>query len=203
MNNEKEKKIFKTILDENPVKRPIIKNCIKAFVFGGLICLIGEIIRIILINKLLIDEKNANTIMLIIIIVISAFLTGFGIYDKIGQNAGAGSIIPISGFANSLTSSAIESKSEGFVLGVLTNAICEGKNLPLVDYITEDEKKPSAKKEEKVETVVETPVVEEVKEETADLSKKTVAELREMAKVAGIAGVSAMKKDELIEVLNK
>lgn len=121
MNNEKEKKIFKTILKENPVKRPTIKNCIKAFVFGGLICLIGEIIRIILINKLLIDEKNANTIMLIIIIVISAFLTGFGIYDKIGQNAGAGSIIPISGFANSLTSSAIESKSEGFVLGVLTN----------------------------------------------------------------------------------
>ena len=121
MNNEKEKKIFKTILDENPIKRPIIKNCIKAFVFGGLICLIGEIIRIILINKLLIDEKNANTIMLIIIIVTSALLTGLGIYDKIGQNAGAGSIIPISGFANSLTSSAIESKSEGFVLGVLTN----------------------------------------------------------------------------------
>jgi len=121
LNNEKEKKIFKTILDENPVKRPVIKNSIKAFVFGGIICLIGEIIRTILINKVLMDEKTANTIMLIIIIVVSAFLTGFGIYDKIGQNAGAGSIIPISGFANSLTSSAIESKSEGFVLGVLTN----------------------------------------------------------------------------------
>ena len=74
MNNEKEKKIFKTILKENPVKRPTIKNCIKAFVFGGLICLIGEIIRIILINKLLIDEKNANTIMLIIIIVILSII---------------------------------------------------------------------------------------------------------------------------------
>ena len=86
-----------------------------------MICLIGETIRMILINKLTLEEKNANTIMLIIIIVVSALLTGIGIYDKIGQNAGAGSIIPISGFANSLTSSAIESKSEGLILGVLTN----------------------------------------------------------------------------------
>ena len=59
--------------------------------------------------------------MLIIIIILASLFTGLGIYDKIGQNAGAGSIIPISGFANSLTSSAIESKSEGFVLGILTN----------------------------------------------------------------------------------
>ena len=120
-NKDKEKQIFKTILDENPVKRSVVKNCFKAFIFGGMICLIGETIRMILINKLTLEEKNANTIMLIIIIVVSALLTGIGIYDKIGQNAGAGSIIPISGFANSLTSSAIESKSEGLILGVLTN----------------------------------------------------------------------------------
>lgn len=121
MNKEKEKQIFEKILEENPVKRRTFKNCIKAFIIGGLICLFGEVIRTILINKLTIDEKSANTIMLIVIIVLSSLLTGIGIYDKIGQNAGAGSIIPISGFANSLTSSAIESKSEGFVLGILTN----------------------------------------------------------------------------------
>ena len=121
MNKEKEKQIFEKILEENPVKRRTFKNCIKAFIIGGLICLFGEVIRTILINKLTIDEKSANAIMLIVIIVLSSLLTGIGIYDKIGQNAGAGSIIPISGFANSLTSPAIESKSEGFVLGILTN----------------------------------------------------------------------------------
>ncbi len=121
MNKEKEKQIFEKILQENPVKRNTFKNCIKAFIFGGFICLFGELIRTILINKFMIIEKSANSIMLIIIIVLSALLTGIGIYDKIGQNAGAGAFIPISGFANSLSSSAIESKSEGFVLGVLTN----------------------------------------------------------------------------------
>ena len=121
MNKEKEKQIFEKILQENPVKRNTFKNCIKAFIYGGFICLFGELIRTILINKFMIIEKSANSIMLIIIIVLSALLTGIGIYDKIGQNAGAGAFIPISGFANSLTSSAIESKSEGFVLGVLTN----------------------------------------------------------------------------------
>lgn len=84
-------------------------------------------------------------------------------------------------------------RSVKVVLGVLNNAICEGKNLPLDDYVTEE--KTESKKEK-----------EEVKEEetsSEDLSSKTVSELREMAKNAGISGVSSMKKDELIEALNK
>jgi stage V sporulation protein AC len=117
MNKEK----FEQIIKDNPIKRPVIKNSIKAFLIGGGICLFGELIRTILINRFYFDEKTANSIMLIIIIILASLFTGLGIYDKIGQNAGAGSIIPISGFANSLTSSAIESKSEGFVLGILTN----------------------------------------------------------------------------------
>lgn len=94
-------------------------------------------------------------------------------------------------------------RSVKVVLGVMNNAICEGKNLPLVDYITEEEKKPETKEEapkseERVEKVEESKTVE-----SEDLSKKTVAELREMAKEAGITGTSAMKKDELIAALNK
>ena len=110
-------------------------------------------------------------------------------------------------------------RSVKVVLGVLTNAICEAKGLPIVDYVTEDtkekkdfkteatketKKEEKAPKTEKVEEVKEE-VVEEVKEEKNDndLSSKTVTELRNMAKEAGIKGYSTMKKDELIEVLNK
>ena len=111
-------------------------------------------------------------------------------------------------------------RSVKVVLGVLTNAICEAKGLPLTDYVTEDSKekkdfKTEATKETKKEEKVEE-VVEEVKEEKkaskketkkdetkTDLSDKTVTELRTMAKEAGVKGFSTMKKDELIEVLNK
>ena len=90
-------------------------------------------------------------------------------------------------------------RSVKVVLGVLNNAICEGKNLPVVDYITEEEKKPEAKTENKEVK----PQTNDTNSESDDYSKKTVAELREIAKNAGITGVSTMKKDELIEALNK
>lgn len=113
--------IFQKVLEKNKIKRPILKNSLKAFLFGGLACMMGEIIRLLLIKVFKFDVNNANTLMLFIFIFLSSILTGLGIYDKYGQIAGAGAFIPITGFANSLTSSAIESKTEGIVQGTLTN----------------------------------------------------------------------------------
>ena len=114
-------KIYNKILDNEDVKRPVIKNSIFAFLIGGLICLFGEFL-IFIFNKIFnIELKTSQMLMALVLVSIAAILTGIGIFDKIGQVAGAGTIVPITGFANSLTSSAIESKSEGIINGILTN----------------------------------------------------------------------------------
>lgn len=99
-----------------------ISTMIKAFVLGGVICCIGQGISDIL--KLIItdaDEKVIGGFTTMIMILLTGILTGFGIYDKIGSWGGAGSIIPITGFANSIVSPAIEHKREGIVLGLCSN----------------------------------------------------------------------------------
>lgn len=121
MDKVSEENIIIDVINKNKIKRPVIKNCFKAFLIGGSICLIGEIIRNFFMKILNIDEQASNTLLLLVVIFIACLLTGLGIYDKIGQHAGAGTIIPISGFANSLTSASIESKSEGFIQGILNN----------------------------------------------------------------------------------
>lgn len=121
MDKVSEENIIVDVINKNKIKRPVIKNSFMAFLIGGSICLIGEIIRNFFIKILNIDEQASNTLLLLVVIFIACLLTGLGIYDKIGQHAGAGTIIPISGFANSLTSASIESKSEGFIQGILNN----------------------------------------------------------------------------------
>lgn len=113
--------IIKESIDNNQPKRRIVFNSIKAFLVGGIISCIAEGLLEIY-NKLFsIEEKTASSLVSITIVFITSVLTGFGIFDKIGQFAGAGTIVPITGFANSMTSSAIESKSEGLILGIMTN----------------------------------------------------------------------------------
>ena len=119
MNNKNE--VISNLINKTNPKRKIVSNIIKAFVIGGTICLIAQIVNGILINFL--DEKLSSILSTLFMILLSSFLTAFGVYDKIGQFAGAGTIIPITGFANSVTSSAMEYKSEGIVTGIINNML--------------------------------------------------------------------------------
>ncbi len=116
-----EKKVYEKVLEENKIKRPILSNCIKAFLVGGSICLIGQVLLYLFEEKMGIKKTEAITLMYIVVVGVTAIMTGLGIFDKIGQFSGAGTLIPITGFSNSMTSSALESKSEGIVLGIMPN----------------------------------------------------------------------------------
>ena len=111
------KQEYSDYVDKKSPNSPILKNCFNAFWVGGLICSIGQIIMDFCKYQGM-DEVSSSTIVSIILIAISAILTGLNIFNKIGKFAGAGSLIPITGFANSIVSPAIEYKSEGYVMGV-------------------------------------------------------------------------------------
>ena len=111
------KKTYQDYVDKKSPNSPILKNCFNAFWVGGLICTIGQIILNICKDRGF-DTQISGTIVSILLIGLSAFLTGLNIFNKIGKFAGAGSLIPITGFANSIVSPSMEYKSEGYVMGV-------------------------------------------------------------------------------------
>ena len=111
------KQDYNNLVKQVSPNSPIFKNCFNAFWVGGLICSIGQIIMDFCMYKGL-NETSASTVVSIILIGISALLTGLNLFNKIGKFAGAGSLIPITGFANSIVSPAMEYKSEGYVMGV-------------------------------------------------------------------------------------
>ena len=117
MNPIETKQSYQNYVNKKSPNSPILKNCFNAFWVGGLICTIGQIIMNICKERGF-DQNLSGTIVSIILIGISAFLTGVNIFNKIGKFAGAGSLIPITGFANSIVSPAMEYKSEGYVMGV-------------------------------------------------------------------------------------
>ena len=116
MDNFETAKQYQDYVDKKSPNSPIIKNCLCAFFVGGLICCIGQIILDICKARGLSIELS-GTVCSIVLIGLSAFLTGLNIFNKIGKFAGAGSLIPITGFANSIVSPAMEYKSEGYVMG--------------------------------------------------------------------------------------
>ncbi|MRG86466.1 stage V sporulation protein AC [Salinibacillus xinjiangensis] len=113
-----DKQNYKNTVKTYQPKPNLLLNCVKAFVVGGLICVLGQALTDFYINVFDYSEKDAASPTAATLILISAILTGLGIYDKLAQFAGAGSAVPITGFANAITSAALEHKSEGYVLGV-------------------------------------------------------------------------------------
>lgn len=109
---------YQQTVDEMAPKRPIVKNCLKAFFVGGLICGIGQIITLAYIYFFSFTERTASNPTVATLIFMSMLLTGLGIYKKIGQFGGAGSAVPVTGFGNAIISASIEHRSEGFILGV-------------------------------------------------------------------------------------
>ncbi|MDG5786104.1 stage V sporulation protein AC [Evansella sp. AB-P1] len=109
---------YQKFASDREVKRPVFKNCIKAFLVGGAICVLGQFIQMFYYTFFDFTEKTAGDPTVATLIIISVILTGFGVYDRFGQFAGAGSAVPVTGFANSVASAAIEHRTEGYVLGV-------------------------------------------------------------------------------------
>ena len=110
-------KEYQKLVDAHSPKSPLLKDCINAFWIGGLICVLGQLLT----NgygALGLEKTDAATAASMTLVAISALLTGLSLYDDIAKVAGAGTLVPITGFANSIAAPAVEFKTEGFVLGV-------------------------------------------------------------------------------------
>jgi len=112
---------YQSIQKKHETKRPVLKNCLKAFLVGGIICTIGQAVQLFYIYNFNFTEQTAGNPTVATMIFFAMLLTGFGVYDRIGQFAGAGSAVPVTGFGNAVISACIEHRSEGFVLGVGSN----------------------------------------------------------------------------------
>lgn len=117
INEEQIRKKFKALTNKEAPKIDTLKHCIRAFIVGGLICDVGQFFYN-LYERFGLSVNTSASYVSITLIFIGALLTGIGIYDKIGDFAGAGSVVPITGFANSIVAPAMEFKKEGYVFGV-------------------------------------------------------------------------------------
>lgn len=110
------KKDYKKYSDAHAEKSPLLKDCIKAFLAGGAVCCIAQALKEI--YKKFMSENDAGTLVSVTLIFVAALLTGIGIFDRIAKHTGAGTLVPITGFANAVASCAVDTKGEGFILGV-------------------------------------------------------------------------------------
>ncbi len=116
-----DKASYNIYIKRNQVKPKFFSNALKAFLVGGLISVFGQSLIFLYEGLFNMEKDIAISLMISTLILIGTILTAFGIYDKIGQFAGAGALVPITGFANTMTSCALEYKSEGIITGVASN----------------------------------------------------------------------------------
>ena len=114
------KETYKRYVDARAPKSPILKNCLWAFLVGGLICCMGQGLILLYTEVCGLPKEDAGTLEAVTLVALSAILTGLGLFDRIAKRAGAGTLVPITGFANAVVSPAIDSHAEGLVLGTGT-----------------------------------------------------------------------------------
>lgn len=112
------KETYKKYADARAPKSPIAKNCLHAFLVGGLICTLAQALTDIYQDVAGMDRDNAAAVTSVTLVFLAILLTGLGLFDRIAKWAGAGTLLPITGFANAVASPAIDSRAEGWVLGV-------------------------------------------------------------------------------------
>ena len=112
------KETYKKYANARSPKSPVLKDCLRAFLVGGLICTLGQGLTDVYTKLCGMPKEDAGTLTACTLVLIAAILTGFGVFDRIAKFAGAGTLVPITGFANAVVSPAIDSKSEGLIPGV-------------------------------------------------------------------------------------
>ena len=115
--NEQAKQRYAQLVTKTNPRPPLLKNLLWAFVVGGLICVLGQLITNYFLG-LGMSKKEAGVPTTVILVFLGSFFTGLGWYDELGKHAGAGSVVPITGFANSIVAPAMEFKREGYVFGI-------------------------------------------------------------------------------------
>lgn len=113
-----DKKAYKQFADAHAPRSPVVADCLRAFLVGGLICALAQALTMLYTTVCGLGKEDAGLLTSVTLIFAAALLTGLGIFPKIAKFAGAGTLVPITGFANSVVSPAIDSRAEGLVLGV-------------------------------------------------------------------------------------
>ena len=112
------KETYKKYADARAPRSPLLRDCTHAFLVGGFICCVGQALTDVYTKLCHLPKEDAGTLTAATLVLVAAILTGLGVFDRIAKFAGAGTLVPITGFANAVVSPAIDAKSEGLILGV-------------------------------------------------------------------------------------
>lgn len=113
-----DKKQYAQYVKARAPRSPVVKDCVKAFLIGGGICAFAQLLLFLYRDVCGMEQQNGATLVSVTLVALAVLLTGLGVFDNIAKHAGAGTLVPITGFANAVVSPALDAKAEGLVLGV-------------------------------------------------------------------------------------